>query len=159
MRLTTLGASLCCMDFRPGDSVIESQDIVHGLLRLNSARNSNGYRPLIWDPALASNAQDYAIQLGCGAVAPGKPERTAVYKEISATCAGQSHRLTFETAANFWLTANYRPNRVPEDYYNYRECMGPEAGRVGCGQSYDHENHCVFYTVCMFSSHRDCVNA
>ncbi|KAL9574979.1 hypothetical protein ACKAV7_000976 [Fusarium commune] len=147
MLLTTLAASLCCMDFRSGDSVIESQDIVHGLLRLNSARDANGCGPLIWDPALASNAQDYAIQLSCDAVAPGqtKPGRTAVYKEISATCAGQPHRRTFETAANFWLTVKYRPNRVSEDYYNYRECMDPEADRIGC--------------VCMFSSHRDCVHA
>ncbi|KAI7767567.1 hypothetical protein LZL87_001441 [Fusarium oxysporum] len=123
MLLTTLAASLCCMDFRSRDSVIESQDIVHGLLRLNSARDANGCGPLIWDPALASNAQDYAIQLSCDAVAPGqtKPGRTAVYKEISATCAGQPHRRTFETAANFWLTVKYRPNRVSEDYYNYRE--------------------------------------
>jgi hypothetical protein len=122
MRLTTLAASLCCMDFRPGDSVIESQDITHGLLRLNSARGVKGRGPLIWDTALASDAQDYAIHLGCGAVAPSrtKPGRT-VYTETSAICAGQPHKRTFESAANFWLTAMYRPNCESEDYHNYRK--------------------------------------
>jgi hypothetical protein len=33
--------------------------------------------------------------------------------------------------------------------------MAPEADQIGCGRSYDRDNHCVFYTVCIFSSRED----
>ncbi|KAF4433720.1 scp-like extracellular [Fusarium acutatum] len=121
MRLTTLAASLCLKGFSYGCSVIESQDIVHGQFKLNSARSEYGYRPLIWDSTLASNAQDYANRLGCGAMVSDNLQRTAVYTETSATCGGQPHRCTFESAANFWLIAKDRPNREQRDYYNYRK--------------------------------------
>ncbi|SCV31740.1 uncharacterized protein FFB14_03625 [Fusarium fujikuroi] len=155
MRLTALAVSLCCMGFSHGDSVMEAQDIVHGQFRLNSARSGNGYRPLTWDSSLASRAQDYAIQLGCEASAPDNLERTVVYTEPSATCEGQPQRRTFESAANFWLIAKDRPNRKQKDKDYYNVIMDPEADRIGCGRSYDHNNPCVFHTVCMLSSHGD----
>ncbi|KAF5969118.1 Basic form of pathogenesis 1 [Fusarium coicis] len=121
MRLTTLAACLCCTGFCRGYSVVESEDIVHGLFKLNSARYAYGYHPLIWDSTLASYAQYHANQLGYGAVVPDNLQRTAVYTETSATCVGQPQRRTFETAANFWLIAKDRPNREQMDYYNYRK--------------------------------------
>ncbi|KAF5624166.1 Basic form of pathogenesis 1 [Fusarium tjaetaba] len=121
MRLTALAAWLCYTGFCHGYSVIESEDVVHGLFKLNSARYAYGYHPLIWDSTLASYAQYYANQLGYGAVVPDNLQRTAVYTEASATCVGQPQRRTFETAANFWLIAKERPNREQRDYYNYRK--------------------------------------
>ncbi|KAF5616642.1 hypothetical protein F52700_12936 [Fusarium sp. NRRL 52700] len=119
MRLTTLTAWLYFAGFSHGDSVIEPQDIVKGQFKLNLARSRNGHRPLVWDSALGSNAQDYANQLGGGAVVPDNMERTAIYNETSATCVGQPQRRTFESAANFWLIAKDRPNHKGKDYYNY----------------------------------------
>lgn len=33
--------------------------------------------------------------------------------------------------------------------------MDPEADRIGCGRAYDHNNLCVFHTVCILYSHGD----
>ncbi|KAF5237373.1 hypothetical protein FANTH_10817 [Fusarium anthophilum] len=150
MRLTTFAALLCWTGICHGYSIIESEDIVHGLFKLNSARYGYGHCPLIWDSTLASYGQDYANQLGYGAAVPENLQRTAMYTETSATCTGQPHMRTFESAANFWLIAKDRPNHEQKDYHNYNVVMDPEANRIGCGQAYDYTNPCVLHTTKTF---------